>query len=127
MRRAAEESSAVTFAPRRPDAMAWAAGPAGRASPPGSRGEVPVKARALPSGGLGTAGLAGLGPATAGLPVTADSAWASSTTTAADGSPAAAGRTLLVPAVGSRADRPLKSWMLSPSATALADLPLVSV
>src|SRR5437763_8461269 len=102
--------------------------PASRATPPtGSHGEVPVKARALTSGGLGTAGLAGLGPATAGLPVTADSAWTSSTTTAADGSPAAAVRTLLVPAVGSRADRPLKSWMLTPSATALADLPLVSV
>src|SRR5947208_13461907 len=103
--------------------------PARRTTPPtGSHGEVPVKARALTSGAAGLAGLAGLGVATAGLPVTADSLWASSTTTAADGA-AAAVRTLLVPvgSAGSRAERPLKSWMLTPSATALADLPTVSV
>src|SRR5947209_19172457 len=101
--------------------------PASSATPPtGSQGEVPVKARALTSGAVGTFGLAGLGPATAGVPVTADSAWASSTTTAAEGS-AAAVRTVLAPVVGRRADKPLKSWMLTPSATADADLPLVVV
>src|SRR4051794_12997511 len=101
--------------------------PASRATPPtGSQGDVPVKARALTSGAVGTFGLAGLGPATAGVPVTADSAWASSTTTAAEGSAAAVLRGP-APAVGSRADRPLKSWMLTPSATADAGLPLVVV
>src|SRR5256885_14040965 len=87
-----------------------------------SHGEVPVKASALTSGGVGAAGLAGLGVAVAGLPVTADSVWASSRTTAADGSPAAAVCRLVAPLVGNSEDRPLKSWMLTPSATALADL-----
>src|SRR5205807_2634331 len=95
--------------------------PASSAMPPtGSHGEDPVKARALTSGAAGAAGLAGV--AVAGLPVTADSVWASSRTTAADGAAAAVLR-LLAPVVGSSEDRPLKSWMLTPSATALADLP----
>src|SRR5947209_12602902 len=100
--------------------------PASRATPPtGNHGDVPVKARALTSAGAGAAGLAGLGLTVAGLPLTADSEWASSTTTAALGA-AAAVCTLLAP-VGSRVDRPLNSWTLTPSATADADLPSLVV
>src|SRR3954447_4808971 len=101
--------------------------PIRRTTPPtGSHGELPVKARALTSGAAGAAGLAGVLPPTAGEPVTADSEWASSTTTAAAGA-AAAVRTLLAPVVGTSDARPLNSWMLTPSATALADLPLLVV
>src|SRR5947209_226108 len=98
--------------------------PASRAMPPTeSHGEVPVKARALTSGAAGAAGLAGLGVAVAGLPLTADSVWASSRTTAADGSPAAAVCRVPAPVVGTSEDSPLNSWMVPPAATALADLP----
>src|SRR3954471_17629495 len=101
--------------------------PKSRATPPmDSHGEVPVKARALTCGAFGAAGLAGLGVTTAGLPVTVDSEWASSTTTAADGAAAAVLRLFALP-VGSRPARPLNSWMLTPSATALVVLPLVVV
>src|SRR5581483_5826515 len=102
--------------------------PSSSATPPtGSHGELPVKARALTSGTFGGAGLAGVGAAGfAGVPVTADSECASSTTTAADGAAAAVLRLLALP-VGSKPARPLNSWMLTPSATALADLPLVVV
>src|SRR5436309_8859397 len=99
--------------------------PASRTTPPtGSHGELPVKARDLTCGGFGAFGFVGF--AVAGAPLTVDSLWASSTTTAADGLAAAVWR-LLAPVVGSTDARPLNSWTLTPSATALADLPLVVV
>src|SRR5436305_4289287 len=94
--------------------------PASRATPPiDSQGDVPVKARDLTVGGVGEFGFGGT---TAGAPLTVDSLWASSTTTAADGLAAAVWR-LLAAVVGSTEERPLNSWTLTPSATALADLP----
>ena len=94
-----------------------------RSMPPTeSQGEVPVKARALTSAAGGAVGLTGR-VLVAGVPLTWDSAWASSTTTA-PGPEAAAADRLEVP-VGT--ERPLSSCRLTPSATAFAVLPLTSV